>query len=222
MIKEYKLSFQEPKPRRADGAKKKIKILEAALRLIIKDGIRGVKHRAIAKEANVSLSSTTYYFKDIHDLITDAFAYFANEELRNNEQLHKNSLEALKIIKMTAQLSSKEILTPVLSVFVQEHISQQIKQIDRRILEYAFQDEALHNNKLAITMTLMQESKLRMIDEFFRTLGSRDPRSNAHITLASIRHIEYQLIIDKKQSIDDPLIKRMVESLVDKLLSDQV
>ncbi len=222
MIKEHKLSFQKPKPRRADGAKKKIKILEAALRLIIKDGIRGVKHRAIAKEANVSLSSTTYYFKDIHDLITDAFAYFANEELRNNKQLHKNSLEALKIIKMTEQLSSKEILTPVLSVFVQEHISQQIKQIDRRILEYAFQDEALHNNKLAITMTLMQESKLRMIDEFFRTLGSRDPRSNAHITLASIRHIEYQLIIDKKQSIDDPLIKRMVESLVDKLLSDQV
>ncbi|MCP4273771.1 MAG: TetR family transcriptional regulator [Gammaproteobacteria bacterium] len=222
MLKEHKFSFQEPKSRRADGAKKKIKILEAALRLIVKKGIRGVKHRAIAKEANVSLSSTTYYFKDIHDLITDAFTYFANEELKSSEQLHKNSLEALKTINKPAQLSSKEHLTAVISVFVQEHISQQIMQIDRRILEYAFQDEALHNTKLANTMTLMQESNLRMIDEFFISMGSRDPRSDAHITLASIRHIEYQLIIDKKQSIDDPIIKRMVESLIDKLLSGQV
>jgi len=65
---------------RSDGKKKRDKILEATLSIIVREGIRGVRHRAVAKEADVSLSSTTYYFKDIHDLITDAFMYFASQE----------------------------------------------------------------------------------------------------------------------------------------------
>jgi len=68
-LKKRKISQQSIHSRRSDGAKKKLRILEATLRLIVKEGIRGVKHRAIAKEAGVSLSSTTYYFKDIHDLL---------------------------------------------------------------------------------------------------------------------------------------------------------
>jgi len=221
-LKKRKISQQSIHSRRSDGAKKKLRILEATLRLIVKEGIRGVKHRAIAKEAGVSLSSTTYYFKDIHDLISDAFTYFANKELESSEQLRTNSLDAVNNIKKSAQLGSKEILTEVISVFVQQHISQQVKQVDRRILEYAFQDEALHNKNLAKMMAIMQESNLRMIDEFFRSLGSKEPLSDAHITLASIRHIEYLLIIDKRQSVDDPEIKKMVGSMVNKLLSDRV
>lgn len=221
-LKKRKISQQSIHSRRSDGAKKKLRILEATLRLIVKEGIRGVKHRAIAKEAGVSLSSTTYYFKDIHDLISDAFTYFANKELESSEQLRTNSLDAVNNIKKSAQLGSKEILTEVISVFVQQHISQQVKQVDRRILEYAFQDEALHNKNLAKMMAIMQESNLKMIDEFFRLLGSKEPLSDAHITLASIRHIEYLLIIDKRQSVDDPEIKKMVGSMVNKLLSDRV
>jgi DNA-binding transcriptional regulator YbjK len=35
-----------------------------------------VRHRAVAAEAGVPLSATTYYFKDIDDLLTDTFAQY--------------------------------------------------------------------------------------------------------------------------------------------------
>src|SRR5690606_30300634 len=38
-------------------------ILDAAMRIIVRDGVRAVRHRAVAAEAGVPLSATTYYFK---------------------------------------------------------------------------------------------------------------------------------------------------------------
>ena len=51
-------------------------ILDAAMRIVVRDGVRGVRHRAVAAEAGVPLSATTYYFKDIDDLINDTFAQY--------------------------------------------------------------------------------------------------------------------------------------------------
>ena len=60
-----------------DSERRRKAILEAALRIVVKEGVRGVRHRAVAKEAEVPLSATTYYFKDISDLIADTFVLFA-------------------------------------------------------------------------------------------------------------------------------------------------
>ncbi len=205
---------------RSDGKKKRVQLLEATLRVIIREGIRGVKHRAVAKEADVSLSSTTYYFRDIHDLITDAFMFFANQELQNNRQLKVLSQHAFNNNRRSGQLQSKEKLTSVLTGFILEHIALQIEQGDRRILEYVFQNEALYNNKLAEIMMTMQESTLNMIAQFFTSAGSKNAHSDTHIILACIRHIEYQLIVDKNLSINDLLVKQTIGSLVTKLLTD--
>jgi AcrR family transcriptional regulator len=46
------------------------------MRIVVRDGVRAVRHRAVAAEAGVPLSATTYYFKDIDDLLTDTFAQY--------------------------------------------------------------------------------------------------------------------------------------------------
>lgn len=43
-------------------------ILRATWEVMLRDGVCGVRHRALAA-AGVPLSSTTYYFKDIQDLL---------------------------------------------------------------------------------------------------------------------------------------------------------
>jgi len=214
------VNYQGRQLRRSDGKKKKRQILKATLRLIVREGIRGVRHRAVAKEAGVSLSSTTYYFRDIHVLITDAFMYFASQELKNSQQLERLSREAFNHTRQTGQGKTSEILSSVLTVFVLDHISQQIGQTDRRVLEYAFQNESLHNKTLAEMMITMQEATLDMIKQFFILAGSNTPDSNAHILLACIRHIEYQLLVDKSLSVNDHLVKQTISSLVKKLLTD--
>ena len=62
---------------------RRLAILQAALRVMVRDGVRGVRHRAVAQEADVPLSATTYYFKDIHDLLADALTLYAKDVMEN-------------------------------------------------------------------------------------------------------------------------------------------
>jgi len=219
-ILQYETNSHGQQLSRSDGKKKKLQILKATLQVIVREGIRGVKHRAVAKEAGVSLSSTTYYFKDIHDLITDTFMFFASEELENSKQLKKLSLDAIYDAGGEGGLTAPEKLFPIISRFLHEHISQQVEQLDRRVLEYAFQNEALHNKKLAEIMISMQEVTLGMIEQICTLTGSANPDSDAHIILACIRHIEYQLVVDKNLSSDDPVINETINSLIRKLFTN--
>lgn len=52
----------------------KLRILEAALEVIKTKGVDGLTHRAIASQAGVSLGLTTYYFKDLEEIIEESFA----------------------------------------------------------------------------------------------------------------------------------------------------
>jgi DNA-binding transcriptional regulator YbjK len=47
-------------------------IADAAIRTIAKHGLAGVTHRLVAKEAEVSLAATTYYYRTKADIVADA------------------------------------------------------------------------------------------------------------------------------------------------------
>jgi AcrR family transcriptional regulator len=49
-------------------------IIEATVRVIGRHGVDGVTHRAVAAEADVSLSSTTYHFASKDEIVSAAFA----------------------------------------------------------------------------------------------------------------------------------------------------
>ena len=62
------VKYQGRKTSRVGSEQRRRLILEAALRIVIREGVRGIRHRAVAKEADVPLAATTYYFKDIQEL----------------------------------------------------------------------------------------------------------------------------------------------------------
>ena len=70
------VQYQGRKASRHGSEQRRQLILDAAMRIVVRDGVRGVRHRAVAAEAGVPLSATTYYFKDIDDLINDTFAQY--------------------------------------------------------------------------------------------------------------------------------------------------
>jgi len=45
------------------GPARRRSILEATVRLLVRGGLAGVTHRAVAREADVPLAATTYYFR---------------------------------------------------------------------------------------------------------------------------------------------------------------
>lgn len=60
-------------------------ILQSVLDIIVSDGMRAVRHRAVAKRAGIALGTTTYHFTSIEDLIVSAFDYWQSQH-----QLHDN------------------------------------------------------------------------------------------------------------------------------------
>jgi TetR/AcrR family transcriptional regulator, regulator of biofilm formation and stress response len=68
--------------RRAEQrAERRGAILDATVRIVTRDGLAAVTHRAVAKEAGVPLAATTYYFSSKDELIGEALDILVADEI---------------------------------------------------------------------------------------------------------------------------------------------
>src|ERR1700712_4510695 len=88
--------YQGRKASRQGSEQRRQDILDAAMRIVIRDGVRAVRHRAVATEASVPLSATTYYFKDMDDLLTDAFSQYVERSAAYMAKLWGNTEVVLR------------------------------------------------------------------------------------------------------------------------------
>jgi TetR/AcrR family transcriptional regulator, regulator of biofilm formation and stress response len=58
--------------RRLRGAHRRAQLIDATVRVIARDGVAGVTHRAVAAEADVPKSAATYHFTSLDDLLVAA------------------------------------------------------------------------------------------------------------------------------------------------------
>ncbi|MCL1064059.1 TetR family transcriptional regulator [Shewanella benthica] len=219
----YPLTYVGRQTSRSDGEARRLIILEATLRLIVREGIRGVRHRAVAKEADVPLASTTYYFKDIKDLISDSLTYFAEKTLWMNRELEARSFELLKQLSSASQGADEDALNPReytellvsnLTQFICTHIREQVSCRDDRILEVAFHEEALRNKQLASAIKRLDESLLSTIQGFFAQLASSNSLADAYQILGLIKLLEYQSIVRDDNGESGPEFETIISSTV--------
>src|SRR5690349_25002123 len=67
------------------GGQRREEILRATIRLIGERGADAVTHRAVAEEAEVPLSATTYYFASKEELLEQTLLLAAREETERLE-----------------------------------------------------------------------------------------------------------------------------------------
>lgn len=65
----------------AKGERRRAELIAAAADLLRSGGFDAVRHRAVAERAGLPLSSTTYYFDSLDDLITAAAERTSRDEL---------------------------------------------------------------------------------------------------------------------------------------------
>jgi TetR/AcrR family transcriptional regulator, regulator of biofilm formation and stress response len=75
-------------------------IIEATIRLIGREGVDGITHRAVAHEAGVSLSSTTYHFASRDEIVTEALRRVADLEIE------RIALDAQALVEGHADVAS--------------------------------------------------------------------------------------------------------------------
>jgi DNA-binding transcriptional regulator YbjK len=72
----------QPASRRAaQRAERRGAILEATVDILVTEGLAAVTHRAVAKQADVPLAATTYYFSSKDELIGEALGILVADEI---------------------------------------------------------------------------------------------------------------------------------------------
>ncbi|PBV27039.1 TetR/AcrR family transcriptional regulator [Pseudomonas aeruginosa] len=191
--------YQGRKASRQGSEQRRQAILDAAMRLIVRDGVRAVRHRAVAAEAQVPLSATTYYFKDIDDLITDTFALFVE---RNAEALSAfwSSVEG-DLQEMAAVLADDpgargSLVERIVELAVQYVQVQLTERREHLLAEQAFRQEALLNPRLRELADAHQRILSLGAVHFFQVLGSGQPEQDAKVLTSIILQMEYQGFVD--------------------------
>jgi DNA-binding transcriptional regulator YbjK len=173
------------------GLDTKKRILNATLTVIKNQGMRAVRHRAIATEAGVPLGSTTYHFKSIEDLISSTFEYWY--ELNNIE---KNPLflavanEVTKLAQSDVQVSKAQVAEVIFGCADNYLKNQIIDNIAHRKIELAFHNEALRNPKLSELLLDSWQIEVERLASLYAMFGTSDPQKDAEITFAIIMQSE--------------------------------
>lgn len=194
------VKYQGRKASRQGSEQRRQAILDAALRIIVRDGVRAVRHRAVAAEAGVPLSATTYYFKDIQDLITDTFALFVErsaEGLSAFWAAAEGDLQAMAASLSQNDPQTRRALTDNIVELAINYVQVQLTERREQLLaEQAFRQEALLNPRL-IELAQRHRRILSLgVVHFFEVLGSKQPEQDAKVLTAIILQMEYQGLLD--------------------------
>lgn len=206
-------------PKRVDGKARREQILAATLRVIAREGVRAVRHRAVATEAAVPLSATTYYFRDIHELIAEAFHSFAEAGRAETGHMTQAMETALARLADGSQASgTRESLIAAVTAILLSHIDSQVKATEQRLIENAFRHEALRDKPLADALQQSNTITLNAAEQLLAAAGSTDPETDAELLFAIVLHLEYQRLLSQDSPEQRQKTARMVRRLFELLL----
>lgn len=200
------VQYQGRKTARQGSEQRRQAILDAAMRVVVRDGVRGVRHRAVAAEAQVPLSATTYYFKDIEDLLTDTFAQYVARSADYMGKLWATTEGVLRelIARGDGSPAARARLADEIAQMTAEYVSRQLlNRRDFLIAEQAFRQEALLCTRLAKLVRAHEQILLHGARQMLEVIGSAQPEQDALVLTAIIEQMEYQGLLRQVDAPDD-------------------
>ena len=182
----------------ARGEETRTRINRATLQIIKRDGMRGVRHRAVAKEACVPLGATTYHYSNIEDLIVSAFIQWrCDGASRGNPiAIHIQDFIKKNASRLIETKQGRENLAREIYTFMVEYEIDQIEcHQDDRIIELAFYHESLLVDKLRGEVLQYWEDQLQGLIASFAALQSPDPIADARITQSIFHQLEREAVM---------------------------
>ena len=193
------VQYQGRKASRQGSEQRRQDILDAAMRIVVREGVRGVRHRAVAAEAGVPLSATTYYFKDIEDLLTDTFAQYVERSADYMAKMWENTEVVLRRLLSQGDGSPawRSQLADEIAKMTADYVQRQLhNRRDFLMAEQAFRQEALLCPRLAELVKSHEQILLHGACQMLQVVGSRQPQQDALMLTAIIEQMEYQGLLD--------------------------
>ncbi len=184
--------------RSSRGEETRSRINRATLQIIKRDGMRGVRHRAVAKEAGVPLGATTYHFKNIDDLIVSAFSYWRAQPAEGSNPYVQQILGFLesRAPEMLKAPAGRVALAREIYKFTVDYEVDQIENCrDSCIVQLAFYHESIHIKELQQQVFDYWQIEVDNLIVAFTALASPDPEAEARICQSLFHQLEREAMM---------------------------
>lgn len=203
--------------RRSKGERTKHQILEATINVLAKKGIKGTTHRAIAKLADIQLSLTTYYFKDIEELIHQAIILNSEMFLSSSDEAWIKIFTLIKSYdKATFRKSAtKVILTKEIINILNELCTYKIKNKQNELaVEQILFTQRHVNPALSEIADKHRQALLEPYIELCQYFACKNIEIDADLLLTTIKQIEFRYLgvtlTDKNISDIEAMLTRII------------
>lgn len=191
----------------------RVRILQAVLDIMVENGVRAIRHRAVAKRAGVSLGSTTYHFSSIEDLIVSAFDYFNKRDMMT---INPHYGEVKKRLEPYQDDVVPQSLRPGMATwFCEQSVAYVCGQVAgnhyNRIVELAFYHESIRYPSLRALLTTVRQVELEFLTQVHRIMGSQQPTEDARITVALFRQLEQSVVMKVPPGLDSDVIRQTIQ-----------
>ena len=186
-----------PQPRREA-------LVEAALRVLLREGPRGLSHRAVASEASLPLAATTYYFSSKEELLEEALRRVAGEEAKR--------LEA-----MTSELADGDVRAAGAGLGARALIAEHPSML----LKFEIYLEAARRPALRACCEAWIESFRGLAELVLRAGGAADPEQAARVLVATIDGLMVQRLATSSDPPDEATLEADLATVLGALLPAQ-
>lgn len=199
--------------RSAQREQTRARILQAVLDIMVEHGSRGVRHRAVARRAGVSLGSTTYHFSSIEDLIISAFDYWRIQKMMRVNPYYLEVQQRLKpFVGGVVPLD----LRPQMAAWIcNQSVGYVCDQVDEkhrydRLVELSFYHESIRYPSLRKLLINIREVELEYLTQVHRVMGSAQPSEDARITVALFRQLEQSVVMAVLPGLTTSVIRQTI------------
>lgn len=199
-------SESQPAARRqSKGERRREELLQATLRLIGARGADAVTHRAVAEEAGVPLSATTYYFASKEELLEQALLLAAREETDRLERL---------VLELAPQSLSVEEWAAAVAHLLAGDVAA---EPSRHVALFELGLEATRREPLRAELQRWQDAHLRLAEMGCRAIGSDDPQLDARVVVATLTGLMLQQLAGGREDFEDAVMRPALERLLQRL-----
>lgn len=191
------------------GERRREEILRATLRLIGARGADSVTHRAVAGEAGVPLSATTYYFDSKEQLLEQALLLAAREETERLERLVLDlAPRSLDVAEWAQAVAS------MMAASVREDPGTQVALFELSL-------ESTRTPALRADMVEWQAALQRLAEMGCRAVGSDEPALDGTLVVATVAGLMLQGLSGDQAGFEDEVLRPALERLFGKIAAGE-
>jgi DNA-binding transcriptional regulator YbjK len=175
------------------------------LRIVARDGVAAVTHRAVAAEAGVSHRLTTYYFETKEQMLLEAFRHLAARSLERTERAGK-PIAAARDRAAAMEAAIDAVTDAVLGGLRAE--------TGGAAAEYSLVLEIPRHPALAADYAAWQAHVESLLREHALALHSDDPDADVRILQAAMRGFQLESLSRPGRPLRRDALRRLVARLL--------